>query len=261
MTGDGASVTPGPYRCHASHVTETPVPRERKAVWTAPDHPLDLARMALSVHQEATVPETIQRVLDFALAAVDCSHAAVVFVHARQRLETVASTDPAIATLIEKQMEGHQGPVLSIVKDRHGVLVQDTQTESRWPTWAAIAATIGYRSMMAVPLDTTERTIGTLNLYDSRPHHFATADLQVAHILARHAAIALSRVRESDNLWRAIDSRKLIGQAQGILMERYDLDDARAFEVLRRYSQDHNVKLREVAQRVVDTRTLPDSAR
>jgi GAF domain-containing protein len=150
---------------------------------------------------------------------------------------------------------------LSIVKDRHGVLVQDTQTESRWPTWAAIAATIGYRSMIGVPLDTTERTIGTLNLYDSRPHHFATADLQVAHILARHAAIALSRVRESDNLWRAIDSRKLIGQAQGILMERYDLDDARAFEVLRRYSQDHNVKLREVAQRVVDTRTLPDSAR
>jgi AmiR/NasT family two-component response regulator len=58
---------------------------------------------------------------------------------------------------------------------------------------------------------------------------------------------------------RAVDSRKLIGQAQGILMERYDLDQDRAFEVLRRYSRDSNVKLREVAQLVVDTRQLPDT--
>jgi len=100
--------------------------------------------------------------------------------------------------------------------------------------------------------------MGTLNLYDSRPNHFSTSDLQVAHVLARHAAIALSRVRESENLWRAVDARKVIGQAEGILMERYALDQERAFEVLRRYSQDTNVKLRDVAQMVVDTRRLPD---
>ena len=79
-------------------------------------------------------------------------------------------------------------------------------------------------------------------------------------MVARHAAIALAKVHESDHLWRAIDARKLIGQAQGILMERYDLDEERAFEALRRYSQDNNVKLRVVADRLVETRKLPMSA-
>jgi AmiR/NasT family two-component response regulator len=119
---------------------------------------------------------------------------------------------------------------------------------------------MGYRSVIAVRLFTSDRTMGTLNLYDSRSDHFSTADLQVAHLLARHAAIAVSRVQAEDTLWRAVDSRKLIGQAQGILMERYGLDADHAFEVLRRYSQNGNVKLRNVAQMVVDSRELPDTS-
>jgi AmiR/NasT family two-component response regulator len=79
-------------------------------------------------------------------------------------------------------------------------------------------------------------------------------------VLARHAAIALSRVQDSEDYARAIDSRKLIGQAQGILMERYALDQDRAFEVLRRHSQDSNVKLRDVAQMIVDTSGPPASS-
>jgi GAF domain-containing protein len=225
---------------------------------TAKDGGVDLAKMALSVHEEASIPDTVGSVLDFALAAVDCSHAAVVFVHARRRLEVVASTDPAIETLVMAQMESRQGPVLSLVGNGDSsVLVADTREEVRWPAWAATAAAMGYRSMIGVRLYTSERTIGTLNLYDSRPHHFSTADVEVAHVLARHAAIALARAHDSEHWSRALDSRKLIGQAQGILMERFDLDEARAFSVLRRYSQDHNVKLRDVAEIVVETRRLP----
>jgi GAF domain-containing protein len=244
-------------------VTETPSPstaRARENLWTERNaRDLDLAQMALSVHEEATVPETVERVLDFARAAVDCGHAAVVFVHAKRRLEIVASTDPAIAALIEKQMEVNAGPILSMVNDCDCVLVTDTHTDARWPAWASTAAAVGFRSMMGVRLYDSERTMGTLNMYDSRPHQFSTADLQTAHVLARHAAIALSRVQDSENFSRAIDSRKLIGQAQGILMERYALDQDRAFEVLRRYSQDSNVKLRDVAQMIVDTRRRPHS--
>ena len=210
------------------------------------------------MHEEATLSDTVDRVLDFARSAVDCSHAAVVFVHAKQRIETVASTDPVLARLHDTQMDLHEGPDLSIVTDKSSVMVHDTHQEDRWPSWASAAADTGFRSMMGVRLYTSQRTIGSLNLYHSRPHHFSAADLQVAHVLARHAAIAMSRVQESDHLWRAIDARKLIGQAQGILMERYDLDDDHAFEVLRRYSQNSNVKLRDVAQMVVDTRQLPD---
>jgi GAF domain-containing protein len=238
-------------------VTQTPsrpTNGELKPVSSAHDRGFDLAQMALSVHEEATVPETVERVLEFALAAVGCSHAAVVFVHRRQRLELVASTGPVVAPLIDKQNDVGEGPVLAIVATGHSVMVADTHSDSRWPAWSETAAGVGLRSMMGVRLHTEERTIGTLNLYDSRPDHFSTDDLEVAYVLARHTAIALSRVQDEHNFSRAIDSRKLIGQAQGILMERYDLDPDRAFEVLRRYSQDTNVKLRDVAQTIVETR-------
>lgn len=238
--------------CHAGEVSTDPAAQAR-------DLGTSLAEMALSIHEEATVTETVELVLDFARHAVDCSHAGVVFVHAKQRIETVADTDPVIGALHAREMELHEGPDLSIVRDRNTVVVDDTHQDDRWPAWASAAAEAGLRSMMGVRLYTSQRTMGSLNLYDSRPDHFSTDDLQVAHVLARHAAVAMSRVQESDHLWQAIDARKLIGQAQGILMERFDLDDARAFEVLRRYSQNSNVKLRDMAQMVVDTRTLPDA--
>ncbi len=225
----------------------------------APEVGTSLAEMALSVHEEVTISDTVERVLEFARAAVDCSQAGVVFVHAKQRIETLASTDPVVTALHAAEMDLLEGPDISVATDRTSVLVDDTHDDQRWPGWAAAAAETGFRSMMGVRLYTSQRTMGSLNLYDPRPHHFSADDLQVAHVLARHAAIAMARVQESDHLWRAIDARKLIGQAQGILMERYDLDDDRAFEVLRRYSQNTNVKLRDVAQMVVDTRRLPDA--
>ena len=244
-------------------MTETPslpAPTDGESVPPARGRAFDLAEMALSVLEEPTVPQTVERVLDFALAAVDCAHAAVVFVHSKQRLETVAATAPAIDDLIATQMDLQEGPILSVLDDGHSVIVDDTHTEARWPKWASTAAGMGFRSTMAVRLFASDRTMGTLNVYDSHADHFSTADLQVAHLLARHAAIALSRVQTEDNLWRAIDSRKLIGQAQGILMERYALDADHAFEVLRRYSQNSNMKLRNVAEMVVETRRLPDAS-
>jgi hypothetical protein len=112
--------------------------------------------------------------------------------------------------------------------------------------------------MLGIRLHTTATTIGSLNLYDTRPDHFTEEDRDVAHIFARHAAVALSSARETANLCKAIDARRLIGQAQGILMERFDMDADQAFAVLRRYSQDHNVKLHVVAERLISTRTLTE---
>ena len=103
---------------------------------------------------------------------------------------------------------------------------------------------------------TSATTIGSLNLYDEEPNHFSVEDQQVAHILARHAAVALDSAKDTANLWRAIDARKTIGQAQGILMERFSIDADRAFAVLRRYSQDNNIKLHAVAERLIATRKL-----
>jgi GAF domain-containing protein len=217
-----------------------------------------LAELVLSMYEEDTVAETLERVLDFALTAVNCSHAAVLFVHAKDTIETIACTHPALEGLAERETELREGPDISIIRDRRTLIVDDTHQETRWPEWAAAAAAAGFRSMVGVLLYTSDRTIGTLNLYDSRPSRFSDEDRQVAHVLARHAAIALGQIEESDNLWRAIDARKLIGQAQGILMERFDIDEGQSFAVLRRYSQVNNIKLREVARTVVETRRLPE---
>jgi len=217
----------------------------------------DLAEMAVSLHDEPTLEETIERVLEYALKAVDCAYAGVIFVHGQTRVETVAATNPLVAELDKVQLEHGQGPDIDMIADpRASVLVEDTETDERWPQWCAAVAANGVRSMLGTRLHTTSSTIGSLNLYDPRPGHFTEEDRDVAHIFARHAAVALSAARDTANLWKAIDARRLIGQAQGILMERFGIDDEQAFAVLRRYSQDHNVKLHVVAQRLIDTREL-----
>jgi GAF domain-containing protein len=216
------------------------------------------AEMALSLHDEDTFETTIERLLDFAVKELDCTYAGVIVVHAKRRIESVAATHPVVADLDAIQMRCGQGPDLDVIGDHQGVVVRDTATEERWPEWAAAVAGAGIGSMLGVRLYTTAQTIGSLNFYDLTAGRFDAADLDMAHVLARHAAVALDNARTTDNLWQAIGSRHLIGLAQGILMERFGIDADEAFSVLRRYSQDGNVKLHTVAERVVESRHLPE---
>lgn len=218
----------------------------------------DFAQMALQLHDEGTVEETLDRVLEHALKAVNCGYAGVVFVHGRQRIETTAATDPLVERLEQLQIECGEGPDIDVMQDRYSVLVSDARAEMRWPRWAAKIAEAGVRSMLSVRLYTSSTTVGTLNLYDEQPEKFDISDQEIAHVLARHAAVALANARQTENLWQAIDARKRVGQAQGILMERYRLNEDQAFAVLMRYSQNKNMKLREVAERLISTRALPD---
>jgi GAF domain-containing protein len=227
---------------------------------TEPDrYAEEFAELALALHDE-TVEETVEKVLEFTLKAIGCDYAGVIFVHGKHHIETAAATDPIVAKLDAMQMEIGEGPDVSVIADRLGVIVSDTRTESRWPAWAARVHDAGIRSMLSVRMYTGEETIGTLNAYSRVPDSFDLDDQAVAHVLARHAAVALGNARKIENLWLAVDARKRIGQAQGILMERFDLTADQAFAVLLRYSQDNNVKLRVVADRLVETRELPMSA-
>jgi GAF domain-containing protein len=164
-----------------------------------------------------------------------------------------------VAELDLVQLEHGEGPDLDVLTHpADTVIVEDTHHEERWPEWAKAVAATGVRSMLGTRLHTSSTTIGSLNLYDTRPGHFTEEDRDVAHIFARHAAVALSAARVNANLWRAIDARQLIGQAEGILMERFAIDADQAFAVLRRYSQDRNLKLHVVAERLIATRRLPE---
>ncbi len=108
--------------------------------------------------------------------------------------------------------------------------------------------------MLSFKLYTANRTAGALNLFAFKPHAFDGEDETIGTVLAAHAAAAILASREGEELQSALTTRDRIGQAKGIIMERYGVDDIRAFEMLRRLSQDSNTRLVEVAQRVIETR-------
>ncbi len=216
------------------------------------------ARLAIELHEEPGVAETVEAVVQFALQAVSCTHAGVALAHRGGKVETIAVTGPLVEQSDQLQLDSGEGPSLDVIAGQDTVLVPDTASEDRWPTWAPKAAALGLRSVLTVRLHTNGSTLGVLQLFNTEPYAFECDDDAVAHILARHASVALATARQEASLWQAIDARKLIGQAQGILMERFGIDADKAFVVLRRYSQDNNLKLRDVAQRLIETRRLPD---
>jgi GAF domain-containing protein len=218
------------------------------------------ARLAIELHDAPGVDETIDAVVQFALQALNCTYAGVTLYTRGSRPEVAAVTDPVVADVYQLQIDTDNGPLVTALRDRTPILIRDTDTDDRWPEWAAKVSALGVRSVLDVPLatgDATRQTVGVLGLYSPAPDAFTHDDEAIAHILARHASVAVASARHEETMAQAVDARKLVGQAMGILMERFDLDDDRAFAILKRYSQDTNTKLRDVAQHLIDTRKLP----
>ena len=220
------------------------------------------AEWAMALHDSSTVEDTVETVVRFALKAVDCSYAGLALVSRGRRPEVAAVTDPVVDELHQLQIVARRGPLTTALSEQTAVLIGDTLSDDRWPDWAAKAAGLGIRSVLDVPLATrrTGQTVGVLGFYSGQPDAFGADDEVVARILARHASVALATARHEENMAQAVDARKLVGQAMGILMERFDMDADRAFAVLRRYSQDTNKKLRDVALELIETRRLPSAS-
>lgn len=218
----------------------------------------EFSELALALHAEQTVERTVRLIAEYARTALSCDDAGVLLVFTRSRIETSACTSEPVALAHDLQVELDEGPCLDALEDPSGLYrIDDLEVESRWPRWGPKVVELGYRSVLSVPLATRERRYGSMNAYASRAHAFDDDDLAVATVLARHASVALASSQNAEGLQRAVDARKLIGIAMGMLMERYGLDQDRAFDVLRRYSQDRNVKLRDVAEQIVADRELP----
>ncbi|SDE31376.1 GAF and ANTAR domain-containing protein [Auraticoccus monumenti] len=157
----------------------------------------------------------------------------------------------------EVQSAVREGPCLDAAYEQQTVRVPDMRTESRWPRFAARAAELGAASMLSFQLYVVGDTLGALNLYGRRPGAFDDDSEHVGLIFASHAAIAFADAQKLDQLSQGLASRDLIGQAKGILMERYGVDAAQAFSVLTRVSQAENRKLHAVATELVTRRRLP----
>jgi GAF domain-containing protein len=215
------------------------------------------ARLAHDLCDQANLEKTLEKIVKSAVAVVGCDYAGLLMISKGNQVVAIMANDAAGEKADKLQVELHEGPGIVAVAEGRTTVVHDTAADMRWPRWAAGMRDLQLGSVLAVRLWTSQSTLGALNLYASSPRWFDTDALAVAEVLGRHASIALSSAREEESLWQAIEARTLVGRAQGILMERFDLDDEGAFEVLRRHSQNTNTKLNEVARTLIRSRTLP----
>ncbi|ASR01015.1 GAF and ANTAR domain-containing protein [Gordonia rubripertincta] len=151
----------------------------------------------------------------------------------------------------ELQRKLGEGPCIRAAVNDVTVWIDDMHADERWPRFAAAAADIGIRSMACFFLYIDGDDFGALNLHSTRPHAFPTEARQLGELFAAHAATAFGAIREKQQLRAALSSRDIIGQAKGMIMERYKLDATEAFALLARLSQDTNTKLVDVAAQIV----------
>lgn len=215
----------------------------------------EFARLAEEVFAAGNPLETAGQVVSLAAAEIEVSHVGLQMVRGNEITTVAATTDIPVAVADLRC----DGPYHDEAWRRH--LSVDLQWDQRWPEWTRAAAQLGPVHVVMVELTDEGRRVGMLTFLADEGQHFSDDDLAFAHIFGRHAALAIQTADQRAHLEVALDGRKLIGQAQGILMERYDLTDAQAFALLRRLSQNHNIKLRDIADSLVRTRRLPvDSA-
>ena len=205
--------------------------------------------------EEQTLEKAVALTVDLVEA---CEHAAITIVHRRHHLETAAATDDLVRRGDQLQYELNEGPCLDSLQEEQTTSSTDLAYEKRWPTWGPrVVEELGVRSMLCFQLFTDSDSLGALNMYSERVNAFDADSQAVGLTLAAQIAVALHATRQSETQAQSIVTRTVTGQAQGILMERYDLTSDRAFEFLRRVSQNTNTKLVDVASQLVRERTLP----
>jgi transcriptional regulator with GAF, ATPase, and Fis domain len=216
---------------------------------------------------EASVGETLQRVAAVTTAALSGAEiAGIAMLGGDGRPTTAIYTDETSPEVDKAQYESGRGPCLDAWRDRRTVRVDDmTDASTKYPEFARAALDHGIPSTLSFALVAGGDGVGALNLYARRVGAFTEDDEKLGEELAAAAAAVLANASAywstfelSEGLSEAMRSRAVIEQAKGILMASApELDSDGAFDLLRRASQRENVKLRDVAGRVVERRRLP----
>jgi hypothetical protein len=197
--------------------------------------------------------ETLGQIVSSAVNTINSVDAGSISMTQHGRIETRNPTSENIRKLDETQSQLHEGPCITAIEDppESGIIVaQDLAgaDAERWPRFAPEAVGAGYYGLMSTTLSFEGGLRGALNLYSASPNAFGEHCRTMAGLFGIQAALLLFGADEAAHLQKAVDSRDLIGQAKGILMERFGIDDEAAFGMLVKSSQDTNIKLTEVAR-------------
>ncbi len=182
------------------------------------------------------------------LSGIDC--ASICVATERGGLDVIAPSDPLAmeADLLQQQLR--EGPTLDALAAGRRIDVADVAADRRWLLYGPKAAASGLAAQTAAPLHTGSKVRATLNLYSRSPGALDALE-PLTSMFVSHAAVAWCGAVQVRNLSDALDRRKTIGQAIGIVMERYTVGEDAAFAFLTRASQTGNLKLRDVAAQIV----------
>ncbi|MGA8546341.1 MAG: GAF and ANTAR domain-containing protein [Mycobacterium sp.] len=211
--------------------------------------------------QPTEIDVTLSRVT---AAAIELIHgvdvADVLMIAGPDLFRSVAATDQLAVDLDAAQQQFGEGPCLDAAVGGAPVLCNDLHRDSRWPRFAKSAIAAGITSILSFQLYTHNARMGAMNLFGREPGAFTPEAEAVAVMLATHAAIALIADDMQLQFRSALASRDVIGQAKGMIMERFKVDAVRAFELLTRLSQNSNVRVADVAAHLVARGSEPTSS-
>lgn len=214
-----------------------------------------LSRFLIGDH---TLDETLRRVAELTVDAIAAATLAGITLSIDGRPRTAVFTGQAALEIDEAQYETGEGPGLDAFRERRVFLVDAIQEDDRWPAFRAAALAHGFHSTLSLPLVVDKQSVGAMNLYARKPRSFQPADPDTGALFASQAAIVLANSQAywdaqslSERLGEAMKSRAVIEQAKGILMGAQGCDEEHAFSLLVQASQRENVKLRDIAHRLV----------
>ncbi|CCG03752.1 GAF and ANTAR domain-containing protein [Blastococcus saxobsidens] len=216
-----------------------------------------LGRLSLREHSMKSV---LQTVAELTSAVMPGNTEASVSLLRNDKPSTPVSSGRLALDLDESQYSRGHGPCLHAASTGEWVQVDDARTETRWRDYMDKAVEHGSLSSLSVPLPIAEGISGALNIYAREPHAFSAESRSVADQLTPYAAVAAGNMYAyesarsmAENLQVALESRAVIDQAKGILMERYKVTPDQAFQLLAQASMRSNTKVRTVADTLVRT--------
>ncbi|MCW2847464.1 MAG: hypothetical protein JWR90_1438 [Marmoricola sp.] len=214
-----------------------------------------MAEVARTIHRPRDLDETLRQIVDTAkLSFNEIDEVTISSIDSKGIMHTLAASDDLARRLDRVQYDLDEGPCVDGMKatSSEPVAVPLIQHSDQWPNYVPEAVANGVRSQLAVRLYLDDAgTIGGLNMYSTTSDDIDPEDASIAGLFAAHAAIALGSAREVDNLNQALASRKTIGMALGLVMHEYTLTEEQAFAFLVRTSSQSNIKLRDIASRLV----------
>ncbi|WP_428341619.1 ANTAR domain-containing protein [Mycobacterium sp.] len=194
------------------------------------------------------------------LVVTGCDHASLL-VRRDGRYVTVGASDSIAQRIDDMERLAGDGPCVDAIEEETPQIETDLATPNQWPELAKrIIAETPVRGAMGFRILVDKRKTGALNLFSDKADVFNTESAGQAIVLASFASVAINAVAQGEDvstLRRGLLSNREIGKAVGMLMMLHGVDEQNAFDILRRYSQDLNIKLADVARSVIDSRGKP----